>query len=116
LEEFTGIDPVVVLQLTTQRAQPLALTFIVCHGTLIRWRKEVGAQPERRRAGSADRKERASLILMRRAEFVDDSGRSAGRQALQHGNDALGMHGGTLCSKVEESVGIAVGEELSTPL
>jgi hypothetical protein len=77
--------------------------------------EEVGAQSERRRAGSADRKERASRILMRKAELVDDSGRSAGSQALRHGIDALGMHGGTLRSKVEDSVGIGVGEEFSTP-
>jgi hypothetical protein len=52
---------------------------------------------------------------MRSAEFVDDSGRSAEGQALRHGNDALGMHGGTLRSKEDESVRIAVGDEFSTP-
>jgi hypothetical protein len=113
-EELAGIDPVVFPQFATQRAQPLALTFIVCHGSLIRWRKEVGARGERRRAGSEDRVERGSLILMRRAELVDNSERSAGGQAPRHGNDALGMHGGTLRWKAEKSIGIAVGEKFST--
>ena len=52
---------------------------------------------------------------MRRAEFVNDSGRSTGGQALRRRNVVLGMHGGTLCLKEEEPVENAVAEELSTP-
>jgi len=107
-EVLTGIDPVVIVQLITVRAQPRARFWLECHETLFRERM-IGGHTADTPPGHINRPDResGSLALKSRTNVptcLQHGVGSANGEARRHNRSEVRLHGSTWCAREHRPV------------